>query len=627
MLPPKLRTIMAMLLILHDQVVPTSQFIDEIWLGDPPVTVVATMQTYIYQLRKLLGIGESGHEQGIALLTEPSGYQLQVAPECIDVPVFERCFQAGQKAFAEGDYARAANSLESALSLWRSQALADVQKGPFLESYAAHLEETKIQVTELRIDAYLQLGRNLDAIRELKSLIINQPLHEGLHSKLMLALHRSGRRHEALAVFGRLRRSLVDELGIEPSPPVQRLHRALLAADPSLDLPAVRAAEDVLTAPTVVAVPAQIPADIPDFIGRDFVLGRLEQTFLQNGRKQAPPMVSITGMAGVGKSALAVRLAHRVRQRFPDGQFFAALRRNGAAVDPSDVLADHLHAIGFAHSQIPAALESRSQLFCSWCADRRVLIVLDDAMSEEQVRPLLPGSPQCAVIMTNRSPLYGISGLRTFEINPLAEDDAIELLGMIVGRRWSGPERKAARSIVDYCENLPLAVRAVGARLARPASPSLDRWVASLEYGRRRIEELCSGTFDMWTRLEQSYLELDDSARAVLLLLGRHAPARFGVDEIARWFQIDSFELERMLSTLVDARLLLVDADGAGETRYTLLSMIRAFALERFTAELGEHGEGVDAADGTVDDDWDEPTVPLAPPPRQLALMRPSPSH
>src|SRR5690348_8376446 len=126
MLPPKLRTIMAMLLILHDQVVPTSQFIDEIWLGDPPVTVVATMQTYIYQLRKLLGIGESGHEQGIALLTEPSGYQLQVAPERIDVPVFERCFQAGQKAFAEGDYTRAANSLESALSLWRSQALADV---------------------------------------------------------------------------------------------------------------------------------------------------------------------------------------------------------------------------------------------------------------------------------------------------------------------------------------------------------------------------------------------------------------------------------------------------------------------------------------------------------------------
>ncbi|MEU1478314.1 BTAD domain-containing putative transcriptional regulator [Streptomyces sp. NPDC001668] len=577
-LPPKLRTILALLLVSQNKIVPTSQFVDELWMGDPPMTAMATIQTYIYQLRKLLGIGSGVKGDEISLITEPSGYQLSVPAECVDVPVFERAFHAGRDAFLQGDYDRALKALGAALSVWRASALCDVQKGHWLEAYAAKLEETRTQATELRIEAYLKAGRALDAIRELQSLTVIHPLHEGLHAKLMVALHRSGRRHEALDIYRRLRSALAEELGIDPSRVIQKLERALLAADPALDA----SAEAAPGQHTVLAVPAQLPADIPDFVARDFVLSRAESLAHPGGGGQAPPVISVTGMGGVGKTTTAIRLAHRLRRRFPDGQFFTQLTSpTGEVVDPRDTLGEFLFAVGFSPSQIPAKQESRSQLFRSWCADRKVLILLDDVAYEDQVRPLLPGGPQCMVIVTRNSPLYGLSGIQNVELRPLESDEAFELFVRIAGMPRSDKERLLVRSIVASCGNLPAAVRAIAGKLAHSGNLSLEKLVERLSEERTRLSEMSSAGVDVRARFERSYVKLDAEAKLLLHLLGREEGRTFSAADAAGLLEVDTSYAESLLQRIYDARLLIMD-DSSGRTNaYLLPDLVRLFTLER----------------------------------------------
>ncbi|MET9341833.1 BTAD domain-containing putative transcriptional regulator [Nonomuraea sp. NPDC003804] len=554
------------MLIMNEHTVPLSKFIDELWLTEPPVTVIATMQTYIYQLRKLLDIGGAVHAKGVALLTESAGYALKVPPENIDLFIFERCFKEGRISLAEGDYERAVRSLNSALSVWRSTALADIGKGPFLEAYSAQLEEARLQALELRIEADLHLGRHLDAIRELKSLIITHPMHEGFHTKLMLALHRSGRRHEALDTYNKLRKSMVDDLGLEPSLMVQRLQRAVLADDPSL----IRQGADSPAAPSIVVPPAQLPPDTADFSGRASTLTNIELMLEKGGDNSPPSVVSLTGMAGVGKTALVVRLGHRLRRHYPDGQFFTRLTSSdGTPVDPRSVLEGFLRAIGFRPDQATATLEGRSELFRSWCAERRALIVLDDAASPEQVRPLLPAGAHCAVLMTSRSPLYGLDGARTVEIEPLSTNEAVELLARISGNQWTERERKAAHTIAKLSDHLPIAIRAVGSKLAMSSHLSVDKLVNRLADQRRRLAEFGSGDLDLRARLRRSYCKLDSTARRALSLMSGRQDTAFSVDDVAAMLGKDPMEADAILDQIFAERLLQPVGDQAvGEIQY-----------------------------------------------------------
>lgn len=236
-LPSKLRTILSLLVVQRAQAIPVASLVDEVWPHDPPVRATATLQTYICQLRKRLATEDARDERRVTLSTEPSGYKLVVAAEQIDTSLFDARLQSARESFTGRDYARTIVTLDRALSLCRSPVLSDVSKGPVLEAFAAQLEEARAQASELRVESCLRLGLLSDATRALKALVVRHPLREGLHAQLMLALHRSGRRDEALATFGRLRRALAEELGIEPSPAIQRLHRAVLAADPVLDPP------------------------------------------------------------------------------------------------------------------------------------------------------------------------------------------------------------------------------------------------------------------------------------------------------------------------------------------------------------------------------------------------------
>lgn len=555
---------------------PISQFVEELWLDRPPATVSATMQTYIYQLRKLLA-AMGGEAVAACLATDSAGYAFKGSVEDVDVHVFESCFDAGKAAMKAGDHEQAIECFGRALAVWRSTtALADVPKGPFLEAYAVQLEEARMQAIELRIEAYLELGREMDVLPELRALAVNHPLHEGLHSRLMLALHRAGRRHEALETYRRLREALSRELGLEPCAALQRLHRSLLAGDVELDHIGGTADR------TPMVVPAQLPPDVGDFCGRQAELAQLEQIFTSSGRP-GPRIAALSGMAGAGKTALAVHVAHRMRKRYPDGQFFACFQgslavRSGLPPDPYSVIGSFLRGIGFLPQQIPDDLAGRSQLFRSWCADRRVLILIDDVRTEEQVRPLLPAGPWCSVLVTSRAPLYDLAGARSIEVGTLPATDAVELLSRVSGCSWDSRARTMARSIADNCEHLPLAVRAVGSLLALPSRLPLHRAAERMADRRQRLQLLRSGNANLCGRLEHAYERLDPVARRVLRTLSRDPGDGCTAGTIARLLDLAESDAENALDRLYDARFVVIQADQDGAApRYGLLELIRMF--------------------------------------------------
>src|SRR5256884_136994 len=283
---PKVRQVLALLLLRCNGLVQTGEFIDELWGESPPRSALSTLQTYVYKLRKILVDEARGGEE--MLLTKPSGYILRASREGVDVGWFERRAEEGARFLEDSEPERAAIALAQALSVWRGPALADVSAGELLGAYATRLEESRMRALELRIEADLQLGRHHSIVGELKMLTATHRLHEGLHAKLMLALHRSGRRYEALNVYRQLREVLIEDLGLEPSPALNRIHRALLASDPALDAkPRETAAVPPVppaTAPTAVlasaAVPSRLPADLSDFTGRREELERIERSLL-----------------------------------------------------------------------------------------------------------------------------------------------------------------------------------------------------------------------------------------------------------------------------------------------------------------------------------------------------------
>lgn len=578
-LAPKLRTILSLLLTLNNQTVPVSRLIDELWPDEPPTTVVATIQTYVYQLRKILESRKFAKEKVPSLVTETSGYRLNVLPESIDSHVFERCFREGRLAFEAGDFERSARALHAGLSLWRSSAFADVTMGPRLEAYATQLEEARLQAIELRVDAKTELGQHQEVVRELKALTIAHPLHEGFQAKLMLALYRLGRRHESLDTYARLRTNLVEALGVEPTAATQRLHRALLAADDSVDefLGAPRA-----SSAAVHVHPAQLPADIPDFTGRTALLARTERLVLDCVDDTATNITVLTGRTGVGKTAFAVRLAHRLKRRFPDGQFYASLTDdNGEPADPRRLLGDFLRSLGFTPEQIPDTLEARSQLFRSWSADRGVLMVLDDALSEREARPLVPGGAHCAVLVSSCQSLPGLSGARVVEVDPLSPNEAVELLGRIVGRRWNDGDLPTLHTIVDKCECLPLALRAIGSRLCAPTHVSLEACAARLVDRHRRLSELRSGDLDLRARLARGRRQLTPATRGCLAPLSRETSTTFTSREAADILRCSTVQAEVALLEASQIRLVLpVGENGDGDMLFRIPDVVRIYFME-----------------------------------------------
>ncbi|TYB60570.1 AfsR/SARP family transcriptional regulator [Nonomuraea sp. PA05] len=626
---PKLRQVLTFLLLRRNNIVQTTELIDELWGENPPSSALSTLQTYIYKLRKILSHDRVDSLEEI-LQTQSWGYMLTVEHDDLDLNQFERLLSEGVAALKRNETEKAAKSLAEALSLWRGLALADVAAGSLLSAYVASLEESRLRALELRIESDLRLGRHREVVGELKHLVSVHPLHEAFYAQLMNALHRSGRRWEALEVYQRLRATLVEEVGIEPSTETQRLHQSLLSEETSARPPKAEPPSHADRQDTVVAerprnfsrtlVPAQLPPDIWDFTGRQAGIKDLvAAATMTEPSATTPPTVLITGMPGVGKTALAVHLAHLIKQHFPDGQLYCRLRGcDGEPLDPGEVLYNWLIATDMYPKKLPNSAEERSKLFRSWCSAHRVLIVLDDAASAGQIAPLLPGSEHCTTIITSRSGLYGFSCRKRVDLTPLSVEEGVRLLGAMAGKQRVEQERNDAESVVRFCEGLPLAVRAAGARLTASPTLSLRTLAGRLANPELRLQELNSTDFNIYPSFDLNYQELDPRERTALWLLYLRRNTRFNLESAAEAIGCDVDTAESILTRLASAHFVRVlGYNGArGGMVYTINELAHLYAEKTLEKELtAKSAAGSATAEVCVAAGWPstEGSAPLPP--------------
>ncbi len=576
----KQRTLLAVLLLHANQRVSGYRLEAAVWPDQLPRTATSILRTYVSALRRLLSLDDPDRLPWLA--AQSGGYKLAVAPADLDLSVFEDLAGRGRSALEDGDTARAARLLRDALGLWRGNPAEDIMLDGDTEIALAGLLERRLATEEAWIDSQLALGTDPELIARLRSLVAEQPLRERLCGQLMLALYRAGRQAEALDAFQALRRRMVDELGIEPGSPVQRLQRQILAGDTTLSSPPRR--ESAVLAPPVV--PRQLPPDIADFTGRRAHLERLHEVLEGTGEGRPAAMVisAIDGTAGVGKTALAIHWAHQVADRFIDGQLHVNLRGYGAAqaLDPLDALQRFLRALGTAPEQVPSDVDEAAAMYRSQLAGRGMLILLDNAASASQVRPLLPGSPGCLALVTSRSRLPGLvslDGARRITIDPLAEPEAVHLLRKILGHHRVDAEPIAAAEIAAYCAFLPLALRIAAERAARRPLLSLARLSGELAVEQERLDVLAADDEAATVRavFSWSYHDLAPDAARMFRLLGLHAGRDIGVPAAAALAAASEAEASRLLDTLSGLHLVGEAAPG----RYRFHDLLRAYAAER----------------------------------------------
>jgi DNA-binding SARP family transcriptional activator/tetratricopeptide (TPR) repeat protein len=581
----KPRALLAVLLLDANRVVSTDRLIDQLWGEAPPSTARNLVQAYVSRLRQALHQSSDRSAAAPVLATRPSGYLLRVEPGELDLDRFEGCCAEARQATVAGDLEGAAERWRAALALWRGPALAGSASEVLQRTTAPRLEEARLIALEERLEIDLGLGRHAQLVGELEALVASHPGHERLRRQLMLALYRSGRQAEALTVYRDTRQMLVEELGLEPSLALQELERAILRADPALE-PVMLTAGAALHEPGWPIGPCQLPPDVDDFTGREAVVAQV-QRLLEGDRSTAIVVSAIAGKAGVGKTALAVRVAHRLRPRFADGQLYVNLRGAEArALDPADVLAGLLRALGVGGAVIPEGLEERVRLYRSRLADRRVLVVLDNAASEAQVRPLLPGSHGCAVLVTSRAHLSGLEAAHALTLDVLDPEQAVQLLAKLAGPGRVAAEPQAAHQIVRLCGWLPLAVRIAGARLAGRPHWRLALLAERLMDEHRRLDELKTGDLEVRASVALSYQGRSVRERRLFRLLGLLAAPTIPVWVAAALLDTSLAEGEGLLERLVDAQLVeATGQDRAGQLRYRLHDLLRVYARERLEVE------------------------------------------
>jgi DNA-binding SARP family transcriptional activator len=592
----KLRVVLAALLVRANEVVSVQSLIDELWQDDPPRTATTTLQVYISQLRKLLHAADPEYGRD-ALLTRQPGYLLRLDPGRLDMTTFEELHERGRDALERGDFAAAADLQRQAIALWRGPLLSDTPHGPLLESTSVRLTEASVSALEQRIRADLHLGRHRDMIAELQSVAAQHPLREEFHGHLMLALFRTGRQAEALQAFARVRRTLVDELAIEPGPRLQRLHQRILSGDPELftekEQERVRAAVAVPSpAPTRRRVIAQLPPADPAFTGRAAALAEVERLL-----REAPAgtCVAVAGKPGVGKTALAVEAAHRVADAFPDGQLFLDLHPEpGRPLSPHEAMARLLRRAG-APGAAPTEPEELRDALRGVLDGRRILLVLDNATSEAQVRPLLPSTGGSAVLITGRRLPAGLGGVRPVVLDVLGPGESRELFEATAGAERTAGEPRAVAEVVELCGHLPLALRIAGAQLGARPHWSAASLAARLRDERSRLAELRVGDLDAHAGLLAAYRECSAAQQRAFRLLALVSAGRFGLWAAAAVLGLGLGEASRVVEGLVDGRLLEAsDRDGPHHGRYHFHELLRLLAAERLAEE--EPAESVRAA-------------------------------
>jgi DNA-binding SARP family transcriptional activator/tetratricopeptide (TPR) repeat protein len=535
----RLRTLLAVLAMAAGRTVPMERLTAAMWGDEPPDNPRRTLQTYAARLRAELDFG--------VISSKSSGFALDVGADAVDALRFEQLLDETSRH--EPDRER--QLLSEALALWRGEPFEGVESRWLEETVAPRLVERRLAAVERRIDLDLEAGRHGELVGELNDWAVRYPLRESLWVRLLVVLDRCGRRAEALERYHQFRLRIADELGVDPSPELQRAFADLLA-----DRPVAAGSVPAVERTSVLAVPRQLPASPPGFVGRAAELAELDVT----DDRSAVVITSIDGMAGVGKTALAVCAARQLSERFPDGQLFLDLHgftEGVAPVDPGEALDRLLRSLGVSGDQIPVHLEDRAALYRSRLAGRRVLVLLDNAASEAQVTPLVPGTPGCLVLVTSRRRLAGLDQTRAVSVDVLPPTDALELFTMTAGaNRISGEAHEVLMKLVELCGRLPLALRIAGARLRAHPAWTVRHLIDRLTDRQQRLNELEAGQRSVVAALDLSYHQLTAAQQRAYRLIGLHPGSDLDVYAAAALVDHDLLGTQRLVDSLLDAHLV-----------------------------------------------------------------------
>lgn len=586
--------VLACLALEANRVVPISRLAGAVYGDDLPPTARTQTQMCISSLRRLF----VHHDHRDVIVTRANGYLLQVEPAVIDLYLFEELVAKARQARDAGQPVGAAGHYRAALGCWRGRALDGVDSQG-LRATASLLNDRRTTTNEECIEIELGLGKHADLVGELTGLIAESPLRERLRGLLMVALYRSGRQAEALEVYRAARRTMIEELGIEPDEWLRQLERAILTSDPGLvetasasRSVAVRLEPGSATAeqmPTLSA-PSMLPTDIADFTGRDEQLDAMKRHLVHADETErlAVPVVVVVGKPGVGKTTLAVHVAHQEASSYPDGQLFADLHsRTSQRVTPMQVLERFLRALGVPSNAMPKdGVELYAESYRNLLAERKMLIVLDNVGGEGQVVPLLPGHPGSAVLITSNSRLSGLPGAVHIEVDALEQPQSVELLSRIVGAGRVEAEVDAAAELVALCGQLPLALRIAGARLAARPHWSVRQLTERLENEARRLDELRHGGMMIRASLTLAYEAIGEDARRLFRLLAMLDFRVFSGWVGAALLDVSITGAQDLLDDLADAQLVETANTGHGlQSQYHFHDLIRVFARERLVAE------------------------------------------
>ena len=628
---PRQQAVLGILAMRANRVISRGELVDAVWGQDPPASAEGGIYTYVAGLRRIFEPGRSLRGPGRVLVSSGAGYVLHLVPGQPDAVAFEQQLARARQLRRDGDPVGAVSALDSALGLWRGAAFAGVP-GPFAETERVRLSEMRSAAAEERADVQLALGRHEEVVPDLTALVAEHPLRERMRGLLMIALYRSGRHAESLRVYAGGRQVLAEELGIDPGGDLSRIYQQVLTSDPALDLPSgqpgtgtqarngpkqtkrngtgpgsggsnrvpppggtVGSADGTGTGPEPawagggrgIPVPAQLPLDAQGFSGRHEALGRLHALLPPSGPDSldgSVPVAVISGTAGVGKTALAIRFGHQVAKRFPDGQLYVNLRGLDPAtpVEPAEALRFFLTALGVPPYRIAVGTQERAALYRSLLDGKQMLIVLDNASDAVQVRPLLPGSPGCLVVVTSRNQMAGLvaaEGAVLVTLDVLDTDEALEMLARRLGQDRVVAEPEAAAQIIQACARLPLALSIAVARAAsRPKRP-LAELAAELHDARGRLDALAAGdaVTDVRAVLSWSYDQLSPAAARMFRLLGLHPGPDIPLPAAASLAGIPRSEAGNALRELTRTNMVAESAPG----RFAFHDLLRVYAADQ----------------------------------------------
>lgn len=679
----KLRILLAALLAQPNRVVSNKELAEALWQTEPPASAQVTARNYVKRLRETLG--SEGAER---VVTRAPGYLIEVSEAEYDLLAFERLCQYGRVALRSSRWQQAADAYDEALALWRGEPLSDVPSPALHAGLVPHISELRLQALESRLQARLELGAGGELIADLRRMTAEHPLRERFHTQFMLALARGGRQAEALAIYQETHRRLTSELGIEPGPELREIHARILRGEAELLEPApvsevlktasearVRTpdtldgtvletdaqVDDIAKIAAPVLLPRQLPSAPRYFTGRADEIKILDELIFSiedpvGGHSFAPaadfhagrwdprpadaagPIAVVTGMAGIGKTALALHWAHRAADRFPDGQLYINLRGyapTGRPVTPSEAIATLLDALGVDATMAPSGLSAQAALYRSLLSRRRVLIVLDNAADADQIRPLLPGAAGCAVLVTSRDRMAGLAaadGAHLLNLDLLDEGESCDLLNVRLRAERIVADPVAVDSLAGLCAGLPLALSIVAAHAAMRAHLPLAALAADLGAARSRLDGLDLGdpAADVRAAIFWSYRSLSPTAARMFRLLGVHPGPDISGAAAASLAGVSPEAARAVLRELTRGNLLAEQRPN----RFALHDLLRSYAAEQVAADpdgMTDHHEAIhrvldhylrtgEAAAGLVD-----PTREPLPLPESLSGVAPEP--